>query len=241
MSGIPSLPGPSTDLHTYLWARCCIEACLPTVPSAPTEWWHPSTARAPSPASSHFLSAPGDSASSLLGRLPNSPVVCLCKNVSPGSLTSLSAEVCEALAQEKIFRCFAIVRKFALETAAFAASHTSRRTWLCRHVYRPLARACVQLLSTWCIVSVSLQSPHLVSHPCEFSPDQGETSGFRRLESHSTPSRLFNLPSVFWVTFFLFTIRVVSSMNAFIGGTPWPPGCPPFPVETHGGGRHYTF
>ena len=33
--------------------------------------------------------------------------------------------------------------EFALETAAFAASHTSRRTWLCRHAYRQwsLARA----------------------------------------------------------------------------------------------------
>ena len=65
------------------------------------------------------------------------------------------------------------MREFALETAAFAASHTSRRTWLCRHVYRPLARAYVHLLSTWCSVSVPPQSPHLVSstkpHFCKLS------------------------------------------------------------------------
>ena len=31
LSGIPSLPGPSSDLHTYLlWARCYIEACPPS-------------------------------------------------------------------------------------------------------------------------------------------------------------------------------------------------------------------
>ena len=38
------------------------------------------------------------------------------------------------------------------------------------------------------------------------------------------PSRSFNLSRVFWTTFFLFMIRVVSSLNAFIGGmfTPLP-------------------
>ena len=37
--------------------------------------------------------------------------------------------------------------EFALAVAAFVASHTSRRTWLCHHVYRPLARAC--MCSCW--------------------------------------------------------------------------------------------
>ena len=72
-----SLPGPSTDLDTFpLGAHCYIQVCPPT----------------PFPASCHFLSATGASASSFYVGC-DGPVVCLCKNVSPGRLISLFAEV----------------------------------------------------------------------------------------------------------------------------------------------------
>ena len=47
-------------------------------------------------------------------------------------------------------------------------------------------------------------------------------AGLKAIRHH--PNRLFNLSRVFWTTFFLFMIRVVSSMNDFIGGmyTPLP-------------------
>ena len=70
---------PASLCFQVHWQICILICALlywslsSTIPSAPAEWWHPSTTtRAPSPASCHFLSAPGDSASSLLGRLRQS-------------------------------------------------------------------------------------------------------------------------------------------------------------------------
>ena len=90
------------------------------------------------------------------------PIICILQDISPLGFAFIPG-ILRCTFSQKILLCGTDSRAFAFEQADSIVSTNICNIWLCRHVYRPCARAYLQLDKACRSVWTSPQSAHLES------------------------------------------------------------------------------